>query len=175
MSDEQNNQPGSNSQGENAVNPAETDAATKWQQEAEKFKNEYLYLRAEFENYKRHSIKERSDLSKYGAERFIKDLLDAADNFERALAFEVTTENFQTFVQGIRMTQQEIRNLLTKHGVAEVPSEKVPFDPSFHEALGSEPSAEVEPGYVLRTFKKAYKLHDKLLRPAQVVVAKKPE
>ncbi|MFP5518400.1 MAG: nucleotide exchange factor GrpE [Bdellovibrionia bacterium] len=156
-------------------NPQGTESLKNWQEEAEKFKNEYLYLRAEFENYKRHSIKERSDLTKFGAERFIRDLLEAVDNFDRALSFDVNTENFQTFVQGVKMTQTEIRQILQKHGVTEVASDKTAFDPAVHEALGSEPSSEVEAGYILRTFKKAYKLHDKLIRPAQVVVASKPQ
>lgn len=165
----------SNSPAENAqTEGAELSQVQKIQEEAEKFKNDYLYLRAEFENYKRHSIKERSDLSKYGAERIVRDLLEAVDNFERALSFQVTPDNFKTFVQGVQMTQAEIKNILNKHGVTEVQTDGSPFDPSVHEALSAEPSHDVAPGYVLRTFKKAYKLHDKLVRPAQVVVASKP-
>jgi molecular chaperone GrpE len=88
---------------------------------------------------------------------------------------KVTAENFQTFAQGVQMTAQELRSMLAKHGVTELKSDGVPFDPNAHEALTSEASDEVEPGHVLRTFKKAYKLHDKIIRPAQVVVAKKVE
>jgi molecular chaperone GrpE len=145
------------------------------QEQADKFKNEYLYLRAEFENYKRNAIKERSDLVKYGTERLVRDFLEIMDNFERALQMNVTPENFQMFLQGVQMTATELRNMLSKHGVAEVKSEGVPFDPNAHEALSSEPTHDMAPGHILRTFKKAYKLHDKLIRPAQVVVAKKAE
>jgi molecular chaperone GrpE len=147
----------------------------KLQEAAEKYKNEFLYLRAEFENYKRHAIKERADLLKYGGERFIRDLLDVVDNFERALNSNVGAENFATFKQGVEMTAQELRSLLQKHSVVEVPAQGAPFDPMMHEALGAEPSSEVAAGHVLRVFKKPYKLHDKLLRTGQVVVAKKPE
>lgn len=144
-------------------------------EQADKFKNEYLYLRAEFENYKRNAIKERSDLVKYGTERLIRDFLEIMDNFDRALQMTVTPENFQMFSQGVHMTAKELHNMLSKHGVAEQKSEGVAFDPNIHEALSSEVSNEVQPGHILRTFKKAYKLHDKLVRPAQVVVAKKAE
>lgn len=147
----------------------------KLQEQAEKYKNDFLYLRAEFENYKRNAIKERSELAKYGAERLIRDFLDVMDNFERALNMDVGPENFKTFQQGVQMTAQELRAMLTKHGAQEIKVEGQPFDPNSQEALSSEPSDKVPEGSVLRVFKKAYKLHDKILRPAQVVVAKKPE
>ncbi len=147
----------------------------KLQEQAEKYKNDYLYLRAEFENYKRNAIKERSDLIKYGGERFIKDLLEVVDNFERALQTEVTAENFTTYKQGVEMTEKELKNLLQKHAVIEVPALGNPFDPTVHEALSSEASTEMDAGHVLRVFKKPYKLQDKVIRTGQVVVAKKPE
>lgn len=142
------------------------------QEQAEKFKNDYLYLRAEFENYKKHAIKERSDLVKYGPERLARDLLGVLDNFDRALAVQVTTENAPMFRQGIEMTAGELRQTLSRHGITEVASEGLPFDPNVHEALSSEATTAMPSGHVLRVFKKAYKLHEKLLRPAQVVVVK---
>ena len=164
---------------ENAGNgTASGDGSTelqKIQEQADKFKNDYLYLRAEFENYKRNAIKERSDLVKYGNERLVRDFVEIMDNFERALQMTVTPENFQMFTQGVHMTANELRGMLSKHGVTEVKSEGAAFDPMAHEALSSEASDAVPPGHVLKTFKKAYKLHDKLIRPAQVIVAKKSE
>lgn len=145
------------------------------QEQVEKFKNDYLYLRAEFENYKRNAIKERSDLVKYGGERIVVDLLDVIDNFERALATQVNAENFQNFKQGVEMTAINLKSVLAKHSIIEVPAEGVPFDPNVHEALSSEATHDMEPGHVYRVFKKPYKYHDKLIRPGQVVVAKKPE
>jgi molecular chaperone GrpE len=147
----------------------------KLQEQAEKYKNDFLYLRAEFENYKRNAIKERSELMKYGGERFIRDLLDIVDNFDRALQVNVTAENLTTFKQGVEMTASELKNLLVKHSVTEIPSEGAPFDPNIHEALSAEATDKVAPGHVARVFKKPYKLHDKVIRTGQVVVAKKPE
>lgn len=147
----------------------------KLQEQAEKYKNDFLYLRAEFENYKRNAIKERSDLIKYGGERFIRDLLEVVDNFERALQVQVTPENMATYKQGVEMTAQELKNLLNRHSVQEVQSEGAPFDPMIHEALSSEATDQVAAGHVARVFKKPYKLHDKIIRTGQVVVAKKPE
>jgi molecular chaperone GrpE len=147
----------------------------KLQEQSEKFKNDYLYLRAEFENYKRNAIKERSEAIKYGAERLINEILNVSDNFERALQTKVTPENLSTYIQGVEMTAGELKSALQRNGVTEMPSHGAPFDPNTMEALSSEPTTEVPPGHVFRVFKKAYKLHDKVIRPAQVVVAKKPE
>lgn len=172
MSEENNSQGPSPSKQENTENLSETQ---KLQEQAEKFKNDYLYLRAEFENYKRHAIKERSDLVKYGGERFVRDLLEVVDNFERALQVNVGADNFMTFKQGVEMTAQELRALLQRHSVLEIPSLGNAFDPAVHEALGAEATEQVAPGHVLRVFKKPYKMHDKVIRTGQVIVAKKPE
>lgn len=167
-----------NSQNSNPPNPENADIASeiqKLQEQAEKFKNDYLYLRAEFENYKRNAIKERSDLTKYGGERLVRDLLEVVDNFDRALSVNVSAENFNTFKQGVDMTAQELKSLLQRHNVTEIPAHGAPFDPTVHEALSSEATDQMAPGHVVRVFKKPYKLHDKVIRPGQVVVAKKPE
>lgn len=147
----------------------------KLQEQTEKYKNDYLYLRAEFENYKRNAIKERSEALKYGSERIVNEILGVADNFERALQTKVTPESLNTYIQGVEMTANELKSVLQRNGVTEVKCDGAAFDPNFMEALSSEPTNEVPPGHVARVFKKAYKLHDKVIRPAQVVVAKKPE
>lgn len=150
-----------------------SDEIKKLQEQAEKYKNDGLYLRAEFDNYRRNMIKERSDLLKFGSERLVRDLLSVLDNFERALEAKINAENMATFKQGIEMTASDLKNLLQKHGVSEMPTLGEDFDPFAHEALSSEPTDKMAPGKVLRVFQKAYKLHDKIIRPAQVVVAKK--
>lgn len=140
--------------------------------EVEKFKNEYMYLRADFENYKKNSIKERSDYLRFGNERLVVELLGVVDNFERALETQVNAENFKDFVKGVELTAAELRSVLKKFGVADVAAHAVPFDPMVHEAIGSEETSTMPPGHIFRVFKKPYKLHDKLIRPGQVVVAK---
>lgn len=140
--------------------------------EAEKFRNEYLYLRAEFENYKKQMIKERSDLRKYGNERLATELLGVLDIFETALSTDSNPENAHTFRKGIELTASSLRALLSRFGVEEVPAEGQPFDPSVHEALSSEETDSFPAGHVSKVFKKPYKLHDRVIRPGQVVVAK---
>lgn len=140
-----------------------------------KAKNDYLYLRAEFDNYRRQATKERSDLIRFAGERLAKDLLETLDIFDSALAAEVNDSNFKNFVSGIELTAQQLRSTLSKHQISEVPSLGVVFDPNIHEALSSEATDSVPAGHVSRVFKKAYKFHDKVIRPAQVVVAKEKE
>ena len=148
------------------------DEVAKLQAELEQAKKDNLYLRADFDNYKKGAIKERSELIRYGAERIVSDLLDLLDNFERALAMELTEDNIQSFKEGMSLTRNEFHKVLHKFGVQPVESEGVKFDPMVHEALSSEETDRVPPGHISQVFKKAYKLHDKLIRPAQVVVAK---
>jgi molecular chaperone GrpE len=141
------------------------------QDESAKWKNEYLYMRAEFENYKKNAIKERSDLLKFGAERVARDVLEVMDNFERALEIKISAETLQSFKTGVELTAKELKDALAKHGIHEVPSLAEPFNPLHHEAISSEATAAVPVGHVSRVFKKPYKLHDKIIRMGQVVVA----
>ncbi len=142
--------------------------------EIAKWKNDFLYLKAEFENYKRNTLKERSDLLKFGSERMARDILDVVDNFERALQVKLSPESLQTYKVGIEMTAKELKELLSKHGIQEVPSDGQAFNPAHHEAISSEATATVPAGHVARVFKKPYKLHDKIIRMGQVVVATAP-
>lgn len=144
-------------------------------EEAAKWRNDFLYLKAEFENYKRNAIKERSDLLKFGAERVARDVLDVVDNFERALQVHLTPETIPTYQMGIEMTAKELKDVLAKHGIQEVPSEGQPFNPAHHEAISSEPTSAHPSGHVSKVFKKPYKLHDKIIRTGQVVVATPPK
>jgi molecular chaperone GrpE len=167
----ENNSDGKGSAAPETAAPSETEEL---KAQVEKYKNDYLYLRAEFDNYRRNVIKERADLIKYGCERLVVDVLGVLDNFERALEVKPNAENLATYSKGIEMTQTELKNVLQKYGVSEVQSKGLPFDPSVHEALSSEETSEVKPGFISRVFKKPYKLHDKVIRPGQVVVAKEP-
>jgi molecular chaperone GrpE len=145
------------------------------QAEVGKWKNEFLYLKAEFDNYKKNVLKERSELLKYGAERVAKDMLEVADNFERALEVKITPETVNTFKQGVEMTAKELKDSLGKHGIQEVPGLGQPFNPQFFEALSAEATDKFAEGSISRVFKKAYKLHDKIIRMGQVVVATAPK
>lgn len=153
--------------------PSANDTA-KLEADLAKAKSEYLYLLAEFDNYRKNAIKERSDLTKFGSERFIREFLTVFDNFERALELEVNADSLESFRTGVQMIAGELKALLQRFGVEEIKSEGEAFDPTKHEALSSEPREDLPAGHVARVFKKAYKMHDKLIRPAQVTVSTAP-
>lgn len=156
------------------ANKAKPDSLEHWKAEADKFKNEYLYLLAEFENYKKGVIKERSDLRKYGSERLIVDLLKGVDLLEHALLSKITPENLESFRKGIELTLGEFKSVLQRFGVVELPAHGAAFDPNHHEALSSEETTSVPEGHITQVYRKPYKLHERVIRPAQVVVAKTP-
>ncbi len=135
-------------------------------------RNDYLYLRAEFDNYKKNAIKERSDLLKYAGERLAYDILNILDVFETALKSNINESNYKSFRDGIDITAIELKKTLEKHGIHEIPSLGAHFDPIFHEALTQAPSKDHKDNTVIDVFKKGYKYHDKVLRHAQVVVSK---
>lgn len=139
---------------------------------AEKNKNEFLYLRAEFDTHRRNAIKERSDLLKYGSERLINEVLAVIDNFDRAIETKITSENYQSYSKGVEMTAAELKAALGRFGVNELPCVGVAFDPNRHEAVGSEDSPGTPEGHIVRVLRKPYLLHDKLLRPGQVIVSR---
>ncbi len=140
-----------------------------------KWKNDYLYLRADFDNYKKSVIRERADILKYGSERVFTELLEIVDNFERALESEVTKDNFESLLKGIRLIHGEMKTVLNKFGVQEIPAMGLKFDPNIHNALSTEPTAKVPSGHISQVFKKPYKLHDRIIRPGHVVIAVEPK
>ena len=143
--------------------------------EVEKYKNEYLYLRAEFDTYRRNMIKERADLTKYGNERLANEILNIIDNFDRALSTKPTPENMSSYVKGVEMTANEMKSTLSKFGITEVPSVGLPFDPNLHEAVGSDDQSDLPAGHISKVLRKPYRLHDRLIRPGQVVVSNGPK
>ena len=88
------------------------------------------------------------------------------------LNIKLTNENIDVYSQGVKMTATELKSVLTRFGVTELKCEGLPFDPNIHEALATEESETVPEGHILSAFRPAYKLHDRVIRPAQVIVAK---
>lgn len=133
--------------------------------------NKYLYLYAEFENYKKRALKERSDLLKFGHEHLVKELLQVVDNLDRALEH---TNNLEALVSGIKLVNQQLKDTMGKFGIIPLSALGEKFDPERHEAVGQEKTeTEAEQGTVIREHQKGYMLHGRLLRPARVVIATK--
>lgn len=132
----------------------------------------YLYLYAEFENYKKRAIKERSDAMKFGWENVARELLQVVDNLERALS-HVPPGTDGNLITGLNMTLSQFRSALQKQGVQTIETKNQPFNPEFHDAVGQEPS-ELPSGTITQEQLKGYTMHGRLLRPASVVVSSGP-
>ena len=131
---------------------------------------------ADFENFKKRAARERQDAARFANESFIQKLIPVLDNFEMALSVAQpnSENNLPSLQAGIAMIQQQLKGVLAEAGVEEVDATGKLFDPNVHEAVSEQESAEVAEGHVLQQLRKGYKLRERLLRPATVVVAKLP-
>ncbi|MBS3756838.1 MAG: nucleotide exchange factor GrpE [Desulfobacterales bacterium] len=134
-----------------------------------------LRLSAEFENYKKRVQRQMEDHKKYANEDLIKDLLSVVDNLERALNAAGEKQKDETgacMAEGVEMTLNEIVKILKNHNVTPIEARGKPFDPTYHEAVMQEESDDYPENTVISEFQKGYMLHDRLIRPAMVTVAK---
>ncbi len=125
---------------------------------------------AEFDNFKKRTQKEKEDVQKFGMEKVLKDFLPVMDNLERALDHAEQHDPRQV-VEGVKLVQKLFESTLSKHGVTGFSAVGKPFDPALHEALMQQESDE-PPGTVVSEMARGYKLNDRLIRPAAVVVGK---
>ncbi|MBF2052575.1 MAG: nucleotide exchange factor GrpE [Candidatus Sericytochromatia bacterium] len=134
--------------------------------------DQLMRIAADFENYKRRHEREKEDWAKYAGQQVIATLLPVIDNFERALQTEPKAEEFENFVEGVRMIHRQLVEVLGKAGVEVIQAVGEPFNPEFHEAIMSEASDEVPDETVLAEFQKGYVMNGRLLRPSIVKVSK---
>ncbi len=139
----------------------------------------YVRVVADFDNYKKRAARERSEAIKYANEALIEKLLPIVDNFEAALAATNSpqggaAQNIDSLKQGINMIYTQVKSFLSENGAEEIDAVNKPFDPNLHEAVSQQATDEVPEGQVVQQMRKGYKYRDRLIRPAMVVVAKKP-
>ena len=142
---------------------------------ARHYYDQWIRTTADLENYKKRAARERQDAIRFANENLIEKLIPVLDNFEMALAATAGQDtSLQSVQAGVSMIYQQLKNVLTEAGLEEIDASNKTFDPNWHEAVSQQPSQEVAEGQVLQQLRKGYKLRDRLLRPAGVVVAKKP-
>lgn len=131
---------------------------------------------ADFDNFKKRAAREKQEAIRYANEAVLEKLVPVLDNFDAALSAAQAGSNSaaQSLQTGVAMIFQQLKKVLTESGLEEVDATGQKFDPNFHEAVSQQESAQVPEGHVLQQLRKGYKLRDRLLRPATVVVAKKP-
>lgn len=130
---------------------------------------------ADFDNYKKRMERQWADFKKYAHETLVKELLSAVDNLERALEAAEESSEDNGLVKGVNITLSEITKILEQFGVTPISSKGEKFDPNYHQAISTEQRTDTEENTVVQECQKGYMLHDRLLRPAMVVVSVAPE
>ena len=146
--------------------------------EIEQLRDEKLRLLADMENLRKRSDRDRMDSIRYGNINFARDILSLGDNLSRALDAipkdAEKTETITNLINGLRMVQREFTSILEKHGIKKIEALNQRFDHNFHQAMMEIESEEAEEGIVIQEIQSGYNMHDRLLRPSMVGVAKKP-
>jgi molecular chaperone GrpE len=139
------------------------------QQEEQEVDDRLLRLAADFDNYKKRAARERQEYVAFANERLLKELLPILDDLERALDAAEQHEEAQ-LEDGVRLVHRSLASLLERQGVRQIPTDGK-FDPHVHEALLAQPSEGAETGAVIDVVQKGYKIGDRVVRPARVIVA----
>ena len=158
--------------------PFTTQAVAELKAQAAKAKEHWdLLLRttADFDNFRKRAARERQDAVKFANESLLQKLIPVLDSFDMASAAAGASEGAaQSLQAGVNMILSQLRSAVTEAGLEEIDATGKTFDPNFHEAVSQQETAAVPEGQVVRQLRRGYKLRERLLRPATVIVAKKP-
>jgi molecular chaperone GrpE len=157
------------------ITAAELDVLKAKAAEAEKYYDQFLRSRAEFDNYRKRQAQERQYIELSANERVFQKLLGVLDSIELAVASAEKVNGGKAMVDGIKLLQSQLQAVLRDAGVEEVDALNKKFDPNLHEAIQQIESADHAEGTVVQQVRKGFKFKDRLLRPASVIVSKKPE
>jgi molecular chaperone GrpE len=147
-------------------------------EEVAEWQDRFLRKAAEFENFRKRTEKEKADSVTLAKSSLLLEFLPVADACERALKSlgeNKTTGSLQQFQQGVELLYKQLLDTLTRAGVTPIEAEGKPFDPHLHEALSREENADVKEDTIVKELRRGYFLKDRLLRPAQVIVAVYPQ
>ena len=156
-------------------NKEEGNELTVLQEQLKSEQDKVLRLSAEFENFKKRKQREIDDFKKFANETVFKQLLSVVDNLERAIVSAEENSDETSLLEGVKLTHKEITKLFDAFNVKLVEAENQPFDPNFHQAVTQEENNDLPDNTVTTVLQKGYLLHDRLIRPAMVVVSKRVE
>ena len=142
---------------------------------AAQYYEQLLRTTADLENFKKRAARERQEAIKYANESLLEKFIPVLDNFEAALAATNAPNTTMASLQsGVSMIQTQLKSAMSESGLEEINATGLPFDPNLHEALSQLETSDAPEGHVVQQVRKGYKLRERLLRPAAVIVAKKP-
>jgi molecular chaperone GrpE len=157
--------------GDAAAGGAAGDATTDAQRQLDEQRDKYLRLAAEYDNFKKRTVRERTEASSRGQAELIRHIMDALDDLARFAHVDPEAAEARTVVQGVEMVERKLLKALQNAGLTIVSPENSSFNPELHEAVATEPAASPEDDHVVsRVFQPGYVFNGQLLRPARVVV-----
>lgn len=137
-------------------------------------KDRVLRLQAEMQNLRQRTSRELADERRYGPVAVVRDVLPVLDNIDRAIEAAEKNSDADALLEGFRLVRQLLENVLTQHNCEPIEAVGQPFDPDYHEAILQQPSDEHEAGNVMMATQTGYRLHDRVVRPTQVIVSTGP-
>jgi molecular chaperone GrpE len=144
-------------------------------EEASELRDKLLRLTAEFDNFRKRSIREKEEYRKFAVEQVIMELLEVYDNFERAIESAKQTDDIESVITGVEMVFKQFTGILEKEGLERIECQGKEFDPHLHEAMMHVEHPDHDENTVMDVCRPGYCLHTKVIRPAMVTVSKKPE
>src|SRR5690606_5232034 len=156
---------------ENAEESVQLSREEQLEQECAEYKDKYIRLAAEFDNFRRRTLKEKADLIKSGGESVLSNMLFVIDDFDRAVDAISTAQDISALKEGIDLILNKFKSFLTQNGVQEIEAKEQDFDTDKHEAITKIPAPSEElKGKVVDVIQKGYMMHDKVIRFAKVVI-----
>ena len=152
----------------------ESEAVAAARQEVARMRDAMLRMQAETENTRKRLTRELERSRKLALERFMKNLLDVRDSLERGLDIDIESATVESLIEGQQLTLKMFSKVMQDHNLELIDPVGQPFDPELHEAMTVLPSADHEENTVIEVLQKGFRLHDRLVRPARVVVSRKP-
>jgi molecular chaperone GrpE len=159
-----------------ALSPAEIEELKASAAKSAEHWDHYLRVRADLENYRKRAMRERQDAVRLANVGLFEKLIPVLDSFDAAVAATSSSgpPTLESLQRGLEMVHTQLRKALTEAGLQEIDAAGQPFDPNFHEAIAQQETAEVPEGQVVHQVRKGYSFHERLIRPATVVVARPP-
>jgi molecular chaperone GrpE len=139
--------------------------------QAAEYKENWLRAVAELDNYRKRVLRQEEEMRRTAAESLLREIVEVLDNLERAVEASGEAANARALREGVELVCRQMKDLLGRAGVSPISSVGEPFNPEIHEAVMASSVEDKPPGTVVAEFGKGYRLHDKVLRPAKVVVA----
>jgi len=171
---EANREPSGVAAGEACAEATAENSMQQVQADLDRFRDLALRSQADFENYRKRAVRERDDAVRYANFSLVEKIVPVLDSFELGLAAARNSAGAESLVSGMEMVKRQLEDVLHQAGVESVDATGQPFDPNQHEAVAQEPSADVPEGSVVRQLRKGYKLKERLVRAALVVVSGGP-